>query len=293
MDFLANITTYIKIIQFNPITDILDIAGVTIALFFLIRLIRGTRAVQLIKGLIAVAVILIVTNALNLKTLNWILSSLLSSWIIALIVLFQPELRLVIEQIGRGRLWRDSFIMPSTHDSTQNIKIVNIITEAAKKLSAKKVGALIAIERQVGLSDIISTGQPIGGDISSELLDTIFYPGTAMHDGGVVVRGNKIAAAMCLFPLTGKYQKDTSYGTRHRAGIGLSEITDAVIVIVSEETGRISISVEGNIVSDISPDELKKRLLAELQKSSSADNNKGTLKRIFGSHKHEQTKEDK
>ena len=287
MNFTADIATYIRTIQFHPITDILDIAGVTIALFFLIRLIRGTRAVQLIKGLAAVAIILIVTNALELKTLNWILSSILSNWIIALIVLFQPELRLVIEQIGRGRMWRDSFITPS--DSSSNLKVVNIITETAKRLSEKRVGALIAIERQVGLSDIVSTGQAIEGDISYELLDTIFYPGTTMHDGGVVIKDGKVAAAMCLFPLTDKYQINSSFGTRHRAGIGLSEITDAIIVIISEETGRISIALEGNIYSDLTPDKLKERLLSILQKSDSGEINKSTLKRIFSNTK----KEDK
>jgi len=287
VDFLTDITIYIKTIQFNPITDILDIAGVTIALFFLIRLIRGTRAVQLIKGLVAVAVILIVTNALELKTLNWILSSILSSWIIALIVLFQPELRLVIEQIGRGKMWRDSFISPS--DSSANLKVVNVITETAKRLSEKRVGALIAIERQVGLSDIVSTGQAIDGDISYELLDTIFYPGTTMHDGGVVIKDGRVAAAMCLFPLTGKYKINSSFGTRHRAGIGLSEITDAIIIIVSEETGRISIALEGNIYSDLTPDKLKEQLLSMLQNKEHGEANKSTLQRIFTSSK----KEDK
>ena len=285
MEFMRSIAGYLLPIG---ITDILDIIGVTVALFFLFRLIRGTRAVQLIKGLIAVAVILMATYIFSLKTMNWILSTILSNWIIALIVLFQPELRLVIEQIGRGRMWRDSFLL-SSNDSSANLKVINVLTETARKLSAKKVGALIAVERQVGLNDIISTGQAVDGDISYELLDTIFYPGTAMHDGGVVIREGKVAAAMCLFPLTSKAQQNSSYGTRHRAGIGLSEISDAVIIIVSEETGRISISIEGEMVSNVTADNLKEKLLSVLQPSAQP---KSTIKRIFSSNKNNGEKEE-
>ncbi len=157
------------------------------------------------------------------------------NWVIALIILFQPELRLLVEQIGRGRFIREAFRTAHTSDT---VGVINEIVRAARRMSEKRIGALIAIEREVGLNDIVSTGRRIGGAVSSELLQTIFHPGTAMHDGGVVIQGQQMVAAMCLFPLSSRDDTPHSYGTRHRAAIGLSELTDAVIVVVSEETGR-------------------------------------------------------
>lgn len=243
-------------------TDAIDIIVVALGIFFLLRLVRGTRAVQLIKGFVAVAIVVLLTELFNLKTTYWVLSVILQNWVIALIVLFQPELRLVVEHIGRGRFMPDSFL--STHQSDA-VGMINEIVRAARRLSEKKIGALIAIERQVGLKDIISTGRQITGDVSHELLQTIFYPGTPMHDGGVVIQGQRVAAAMCLFPLTNRDDSPRSYGTRHRAAIGLSELTDAVVVVVSEETGTISIALQGQLISNLSVEGLKEKLLALLQ----------------------------
>ena len=284
MDFLGNTTTYIS--KFS-LTDGLDIICVTVALFFLLRLIRGTRAVQLIKGVAAVAVILVITSKLELKTLNWLMVSILNYWVIALIILFQPELRLIIERIGRGQLFQESFL--PNNNNTINLQMINILTDTARRLAEHKVGALIAIERQVGLSDIINTGQIINGEVSYELLETIFHPGTAMHDGGMVIRDGKVAAAMCLFPLTSKEQQNSAYGTRHRAGIGLSEITDAIIIIVSEETGKISVVLNGVIENDITAANLKEYLLSIIQPNSSPI----TLKRIFSNTKNKEKGENK
>jgi len=283
MDFLGNIITYISKIN---LIDGLDILCVTIALFLLFRLIRGTRAIQLIKGVAVVAVILVITSKLEIKTLNWMMVSILNYWVIALIILFQPELRLIIEQIGRGRLFKESFLPISKHPAI-SLPMINVLTETVRKLSDKKVGALIAIEREVGLNDIISTGQPINGELSYELLDTIFHPGTAMHDGGVVIHDDKVAAAMCLFPLTSKEQQNSAYGTRHRAGIGLSEITDAIIIIVSEETGKISVVLNGVIEHDITAVDLKEFLLSVLQPNATP-----ALKRLFTNTRANKNKEE-
>ncbi|HEY3378696.1 MAG TPA: diadenylate cyclase CdaA [Armatimonadota bacterium] len=244
--------------------DAFDIAVVALGIFFLLRLVRGTRAVQLIKGFVAVAIVVLFTGVgfLNLKATHWILSVILQNWVIALIILFQPELRLVVEQIGRGGFLRDAF--RPTADS-ETVSIINEIVRAARRLSERKIGALIAVEREVGLIDIISTGRLVVGTVSSELLQTIFYPGTPMHDGGVVIREGQLAAAMCLFPLTSRTDSPRSYGTRHRAALGLSELTDAVVVIVSEETGTISIAVEGQMFTNLSAEGLKEKLLSLLQ----------------------------
>lgn len=245
-------------------TDAIDIIAVTLGIYFLLRLVRGTRAVQLIKGFVVVAVVVLFTGTdfLNLKASHWILSVILQNWVIALIVLFQPELRLVVEQIGRGRFLRETFRSPH---GTDPVSMINEIVRAARRLSEKKIGALIAIERRVGLNDIISTGRQITGEVSSELLQTIFYPGTPMHDGGVVIQSQQVAAAMCLFPLTSRDDSPRSYGTRHRAAIGLSELTDAVVVVVSEETGAISVALNGTLFSNLSVEALKERLLTLIQ----------------------------
>lgn len=252
---------------FSPM-DALDITVVALGIYFLLRLVRGTRAVQLIKGFVAVTIVVLLTGPsfFNLKASHWILSVILQNWVIALIILFQPELRLVVEQIGRGRFFLQTFGSAHNIDA---VAMINEVVRAARRLSEKKIGALIAIERQVGLNDIVSTGRRITGSVSSELLQTIFYPGTPMHDGGVVIQNQQLAAAMCLFPLTSRDNAPRSYGTRHRAALGLSELTDAVIVVVSEETGTISIALQGEMISNLSVEGLKERLLALLQPSDS------------------------
>lgn len=252
--------------------DAIDILMVTFGIYFLLRLVRGTRAIQLIKGFIAVAVIVLITGTdpFRLHATHWILSIILQSSGIALIILFQPELRLVVEQIGRGRFLREAF-RPGHNEEV--VAMINDVVRAARRLSEQKIGALIAIEREVGLNDIIATGRRITGNVSSDLLQTIFYPGTPMHDGGIVIQGTQLAAAMCLFPLTDQEYHPRSMGTRHRAALGLSELTDAVIVVVSEETGTISIALHGQLITNLSVEALKERLLALLQ-TTGAENNR-------------------
>ncbi len=245
------------------IADVIDITVVALGVYLLLRLVRRTRAVQLIRGFIAVAAVVLLTKAFNLRVSHWILTVILQSWVIALIVLFQPELRLVVEQIGRGRLLRGAFRL--VQPSTDVVGMINEVVRAARRLSEKKIGGLIAIEREVGLNDIISTGRRVNGKVSGELLQTIFYPGTPMHDGGVVIQGDLVAAAMCLFPLTSREDSPRPYGTRHRAAIGLSELTDAVIVVISEETGGISLALEGRLIGNQSVEALKEQLLILLQ----------------------------
>ncbi len=257
--------------NFLPISikDIFDILAVALGFYFLLRLVRGTRAVQLIKGFVAVAFVVLITGAdfLNFRAFHWLLQVVIQYWVIALIILFQPELRLLVEQIGRGRFIREAF--RTAHASADTVGVINEIVRAARRMSEKRIGALIAIEREVGLNDIVSTGRRIGGVVSSELLQTIFHPGAAMHDGGVVIQGQQLVAAMCLFPLSSRDDTPYSYGTRHRAAIGLSELTDAVIVVVSEETGIISLALEGRLISNLSIEALKERLLALLQPAES------------------------
>jgi diadenylate cyclase len=181
--------------------------------------------------------------------------------VIALIILFQPELRLALEQIGRGHIFGVGFTALRREQITQ---LVDEIVLSARQLGRERIGALVVIEREVGLNDVVQTGRRVEAVASADLLRTIFYPGTPLHDLAVVMRGDRIVAAGCLLPLTERRDVRGLLGTRHRAALGLSETTDAVIIVVSEETGAISLAISGRLYSNLAPDVLKQRLLSLL-----------------------------
>jgi diadenylate cyclase len=246
--------------NFGP-RAVIDILLVTLALYYVLRLMRGTRAVQLVKGLVILGALIALTGSLRLTTLNWMLNQALLPGVIALIILFQPELRLALEQIGRGHIFGTGFTSLRQEQITQ---LVDELVYAARQLARENIGALIVIEREVGLNDVVQTGRRMDAVVSADLLRTIFYPGTPLHDLATVVRGDRIVAAGCLLPLAERRDVRGLLGTRHRAALGLSETTDAVIAVVSEETGAISLAVDGRLYGNLAPDTLKQRLLGIL-----------------------------
>ncbi len=246
--------------NFGP-RAVIDILLVTLALYYVLRLMRGTRAVQLVKGLVILGALIALTGSLRLTTLNWMLNQALLPGVIALIILFQPELRLALEQIGRGHIFGTGFTSLRQEQITQ---LADELVYAARQLARENIGALIVIERQVGLNDVVQTGRRMDAVVSADLLRTIFYPGTPLHDLATVVRGDRIVAAGCLLPLAERRDVRGLLGTRHRAALGLSETTDAVITVVSEETGAISLAVDGRLYGNLAPDTLKQRLLSIL-----------------------------
>jgi diadenylate cyclase len=235
----------------------LDILLVAIALYYLILLVKGTRAFQLLKGLVFYAIFILLADRLGLHAFRWILGLMLLPGVIVLIVLFAPELRYALEQMGRGRL----VPVLSSMKREEISQFVNELVSAVASLSRERIGALVVIEGRVGLNDIIATGREIGGRVTAELLRTIFYPGTPLHDLAVVIRGDRLMAAGCLLPLSSRDNTNFNLGTRHRAALGLSETSDALIVVVSEETGAISLAREGKLHQNLSTDALKARLL--------------------------------
>jgi len=237
--------------------QVLDILLVAVLFYYLMLLLKGTRAIQLLKGLIIYALLVLLADVLGLSVFRWILGLLVLPGVIVLVVLFAPELRLALEQIGRGRLIPALPMMKQEEIG----QLINEIVSSAASLAKERTGALIVIERHVGLNDIISTGRLVGGKVSVELLRTIFHPGTPLHDLAVVVRGDRIVAAGCLLPLSARDNSNFSLGTRHRAALGLSETSDAIVIVVSEETGGISLAYEGRLHSNLSSDALKARLL--------------------------------
>ncbi len=240
------------------IRDIIDMGIVAFAFYKLYMLIRKTRAEQLIKGILVLLIATQVSGWQQLHVINWILRNTMTVGLIALLIVFQPELRRALEYIGRTK-----FLTKSITDIEEE-EIKNIVDELIKAvdfLSGKKIGALIIIERETGLSEIIETGTQINGKISSELLINTFIPNTPLHDGAVVIRKDQILAAGCLLPLTDNPNISRALGTRHRAGIGITEKSDSMAIIVSEETGNISVAENGKINRFLNIEKLSQILL--------------------------------
>ncbi len=269
-DFLAvfqnfwkiNVVNYLNELQDNPFRVIVLALDITIVIFLVYKFVKATRnsrVWQLIKGIVLLIILTAVSGWLRLDILNYILTSVMTYGVIAMIVIFQPELRRALEQLGTNKLTKffgiDKDIITKTKEDVYKIVI------AAEELSKNKTGGLIVIERDIKLKDIAETGVQIGAEVSPQLLVNLFVPNTPLHDGAVVIANNKIEAAACILPLTDDKELAKELGTRHRAGIGISKETDAIAIIVSEETGKISIAKEGTLIADLKEDALKKILI--------------------------------
>lgn len=225
------------------IRDLVDILIVAVLVYNLIKILRGTRAEQLSKGIIFILVLTQISESLELYTINWILSHLITLGMVAILIVFQPELRRGLEFIGRSSSIRKGMGLGTKKTNAMAAEIAS----AVGSLSRQKIGALIVIERQTGLSEIVDTGTSLDAFISSGLLINIFIPNTPLHDGAVIIRGDRIVAAACFLPLTDNRNLAKDLGTRHRAAIGMSERSDSLSIIVSEETGAISTAENGKI----------------------------------------------
>jgi len=225
------------------VADILDILIVAFLIYELLMLTRETRASAVLKGLVMLVLASWVSDLLGLTALNWVLRNVVSNGTVVLVVLFQPELRKALEQIGRGTIHASS----RAGDMEQNEAIVEELTNCLLNLSRRRVGALIVIEQRIGLKDVIETGTLLNSQISAALLENIFEPNTPLHDGAVVIRGSRIMAAACILSLSEGKGISRELGTRHRAALGVTETTDAISLIVSEETGIISIARNGKL----------------------------------------------
>ncbi len=239
------------------ITDILDIVIITFLIYKLLGFIRETRAEQLAKGLLLLVVATLLSKWMHLYTLHWLLSSLISAGLVAIVVIFQPELRRALEYLGRSRITN----VFGEVDKEEAKRIVGQFVEAVDSMSASRTGALIVIEREIALNDIVETGTVIDAQITAQMIGTIFYEGTPLHDGAVIVRGDKLYAAGCVLPLTQNKELNKELGTRHRAGIGITENSDALVIIVSEETGVISVAQNGRLTRFLDGKSIEKKLL--------------------------------
>jgi len=241
--------------------DILDIVVVSVIIYQLLLLIKGTRAVQLIKGLFVLLLISVLSGTLGLTTLTWMLDQVWTMLVVALPVVFQPELRRALEQIGRGK-----FITMHSNTLTAEDykKLIEELIRCTQVLSQSRIGALIVIEKETGIQEFVETGVKIDGVVSSEFLVNIFIPKSPLHDGAVIIRENRVAAAGCFLPLAQDTELQKDLGTRHRAALGISEVSDALVIIVSEETGVISTAKNGKLTRYLDEKSLRDLLKNEL-----------------------------
>jgi len=252
--------------------DLLDILLVSFILYRLFLLIKGTRAVQLLRGMLMLLVAYLVSRALGLNTITWLVQSAATMILVAIPVVFQPELRRALSLLGQGELFRGELFNGKAHDPA---KVIDEIILAARQLSSRKIGALIILERQTGLQEFIETGTPLMALVSSDLLTSIFNTQSPLHDGAIIIRGDRIAAAGALLPLSESFRRTQKrpIGTRHRAALGLTETTDAIAVVVSEETGIISVAHMGQLQRHLTEDDLRVVLSGMVQAPKSGTMN--------------------
>ncbi|MGW8959992.1 diadenylate cyclase CdaA [Paenibacillus sp. NPDC055715] len=266
LDYFADLTWK------ESIKDIIDILIVTYIMYQLILLVRGTRAVQLLKGILFLVVIWAFSTWFDLYTLKWLMNQMFTFGVVAIFIIFQPELRRALEQLGRGKLFGRS----SADDEEIN-KLIGEMIKALNYLSRRKIGALVVFERETGLNEYTESGIKTQAVVSSELLINIFIPNTPLHDGAVIIQNKQIASAACYLPLSENPFISKELGTRHRAAIGVSEVTDAVTVVVSEETGQVSLAINGQVVRDIKEESLISKLYEELRPTPSLKEKRGSF----------------
>lgn len=271
-NFIVNTGKTIRIV------DVIDILIITYVIYIAIKFIRETRAAQLLKGILVLVVVMQAARILRMNVTDYIIKSTLQYGVLALLIVFQPELRNALEQVGRKGLGKFGLFMSDDRKTEGNTRsTIDALTSAVAKMSASKTGAIIVMERETRLGEIIKTGTLLDAAITEQLILNIFYPKSPLHDGAAVIRSNRLYSAGCVLPLTQNAELSKELGTRHRAGIGISEVSDAVVIIVSEETGIISMATGGVLKRRLTPDVLDTILTDYF----TADEEKKEKKKIF------------
>ena len=263
-NFLSNVGETFKQISF---VDIVDILCVAVILYFVYKFVKDRRAGKLALGVILIIVLLLITEMIELHAMQFLFRNIFQVGVLSLVILFQPELRSFLEKVGGGSLKGIKSIAEKS-DGTSRIKQINEVCLAASDMSESRTGALIAFERSTKIGEYASTGTIINADINCLLIKNIFYNKAPLHDGALIIRKDKLYAAGCVLPLTEQSGLNRNLGTRHRAAVGLSENSDAVVLVVSEETGTISLAVKGNLISGLTPVTLKEKLSEYLTPNS-------------------------
>ncbi|MBN2852123.1 MAG: diadenylate cyclase CdaA [Clostridia bacterium] len=275
MNFLDNLNfeNFFKLLPsdiLNPLSIIgaaIDIIIITFIIYKLITLVQETRAFSLLKGILLIILLAIVSKLLNLRTISFLIDNIFAFAVLAIVIIFQPEIRRALEKLGAGGI-KNFF---GSYSEEYKIKITSMVEEVVKscvEMSAQYIGALIVIEKEIKIGEFINTGTKIDSLTSSELIQNIFVPNTPLHDGAIIIREDRIMAASCFLPLTDNPNLSKELGTRHRAALGITEISDCIVIAVSEESGKISYAINGGLVRNLNKDTLRKALLLNLLKES-------------------------
>lgn len=268
-EFISFIYRLVNMLELNSayryIVLVFDVAIVAIIFYYIYKFIKETRAKQIIKGILILVALLLVSKIFNMVILKFILTNFMTYGVLLIIVIFQPEIRNGFERIGRSKI---SDVFETDSDNMLIKHSIAEIVKAVEIMSLKQIGALIVIERETKLSEVLKEGVALNSKISSELIQNIFTPRTPLHDGAVVIEKNQILAAKCILPLASESAVEKSLGTRHRASVGITEISDALVIVVSEETGTISLAESGKLTRNLTGDKLKSILLKKLDKSA-------------------------
>ena len=249
-----------NLFSWQHLVSLLDVLVVWYVIYMLMMLLRGTKAVQLFRGIVVIILIKLVSWYIGLETVSWIMDQVINWGIIAIIVIFQPEIRRGLEHLGRGSL----FANYNKKENEAEIKLVDALDQAIQYMSKRRIGALITVQMNTGLDDYIETGIPLDADVSGALLINIFIPNTPLHDGAVIIKDNRIAVAAAYLPLSESNLIPKELGTRHRAAVGISEVTDALTIVVSEETGGVTITKNNELIRDLTQQDYRKLLYNEL-----------------------------
>lgn len=268
--FLRTVQEYVKLIGFF---DVLDMAIVAFVVYHIFRFVRRSRSGQVVKAILLIVVALGVANLLQLQVVSFVLNNAVELGFIALVIIFQPEIRRFLEQMGSGKI-KEIFVQETIDDELEYA--IRETVEAYTSLSKDKVGALMVFERKTMLDDVLKTGTPLDARVSAELLKNLFWNKAPLHDGAVIVRNGRIVGAGCMLPMSGNVNISRDLGMRHRAGIGISENSDAVVALVSEETGSISVAINGMLKRHLAPATLEQMLRNELMPKQEESKPSGT-----------------
>lgn len=249
-----------NLFSWQNLVSLLDVLVVWYVIYMLMMLLRGTKAVQLFRGIVVIIFIKLASWYIGLETVSWIMDQVINWGIIAIIVIFQPEIRRGLEHLGRGSL----FANYNRKENEAEIKLVDALDQAIQYMSKRRIGALITVQMNTGLDDYIETGIPLDADVSGALLINIFIPNTPLHDGAVIIKDNRIAVAAAYLPLSESNLIPKELGTRHRAAVGISEVTDALTIVVPEETGGVTITKNNELIRDLTQQDYRKLLYNEL-----------------------------
>lgn len=258
--------------SYRPVQDTLDILIVTLIIYELIKLIRKTRSVQIVKGLVILFVVYLIVLILDMPVMKSLFETIFSSALVIIIILFTPEIRNVLERMGRSSLFK--IFTQREYSNASTVGTINSVCSACSEMSDDKIGALIVFERKSMLGEVMKTGTKINADVSSSLVRNIFYPKSPLHDGALIISSGRAQSAGCILPLTDTTNLNSKFGTRHRAAVGMTEHSDAVVVVVSEETGAISFVHQGRIEHDITSGELRDYLFKALDVEQGAEKRK-------------------